>query len=406
MAKKRHLSIDSIIGDDVMTPAASSSSPSGAPVGKHLAQSHLKAKDTIDKLTADLGQERDKHAQEVGRLREQIDDLKASGRDSGDVEQSMKKLRLEAELREKSLLEELNHKKEELAQLEQKLEDSPDEGVFKLDPNRVRRSKFANRNQLAFDDPEFHRDLASIKARNGNEVAAKVRPVTDDPDYDYEVVYGHRRHHATKLAGTPFYAQVEELTDAELVELMHIENQRVNLSAFEEGAQFHQWLDEGLYENPTRLAEDIGESKSFVSQRMAIHQTLPEVVFTALRDPRRLGITAWRELCAAYRAFPDQITAVATELTADINEYTQTSESDVRALFQKMIKATKPAATAKKIQAVSTPSGVPLFSAEKRASGYLVRFDSAGVAEDVQEEALKKLEAYLVELLGGTKKHR
>lgn len=401
MAKKRHLSIDSIIGDDVMTPAASEASASGAPVAKQMAQSHLKAKEKIEKLTDELSRERQLHADEIESLKLQICSLRESGGDAGGLEHAIEQLKQDAEKKEASLLNQLSQQKDQLAELEGKLERAS--GVLELDPNRVRRSKFANRNPLAFDDPDFHRDLATIKSRNGNEIPAKVRPVSDDPAYDYEVVYGHRRHHATKLAGTPFYAQVEKLTDAELVELMHIENQRVNLSAFEEGAQFHQWLDEGLYESPTKLAQDIGESKSFVSQRMAIHQILPEIVFKALRDPRRLGITAWRELCAAYRAFPEQITTVARELTAEVNDYTQTSESDVRALFQKMIKATKPAAAPKQIQTVSTPSGVPLFSTEKRASGYMVRFDSAGVAEDVQEEALKKLEEYLVVLLGGTR---
>jgi len=402
MAKKQHLSLDAIIGDDVMTPAEPVSGPSGAPVGQHLAESHMKAKDAIDQLTSQLKEERSQRADEVKMLQEEVERLRASGLDTGGAEVAVEGSELQAKEREGALLLQLSEAKAELQKLEEKLATFPDKGVFKIDPNRVRRSKFANRDELAFADPDFAGFQESIRANKGNDVPAKVRRVEGDPDHDYEVVYGHRRHQATKLTQTPFYATIHEVSDVELVRFMHMENQRVDLSVFEEGAQFSQWLDSGLYKSATALATDIGESKSFVSQRIAI-QHLPEVVFKALKDPRQLKITAWRELCAAYRESSEKIVAVSTELAATVEDRAPAAEAEVRALFLKIIKSTKAEVQPKQIVSVSTPSGVPLFRTEKRGSGYLVRFDSAGVAEDIQEEALKKLETYLNEMLGGAK---
>lgn len=383
MAKKRHLSASAIIGDDVMSPQ-STASRSEAPVAKHLAQNHQTAKDTIDKLTTEVSQLQ----QELSRAR-----AAEQGAASSDSQEKAKE-------REAELVSQIDSAQAELRSLEKKLEEFPDRGVFELDPNRVRPSRFANRDQLAFRDEDFNDLKQSVREHNGNDIAAKVRRVTNDPNYDYEVVYGHRRHEATKLAGVPFYASIHDLTDLDLVRYMHMENQRLDLSPYEEGAQFLQWMDEGLYKNVTELASAIGESKAFVSQRTAIH-SLPKVVFTALRDPRKLGITAWRDLCAAYRLHPEKINNIAVELATGVDEGTPMEESDVRAILLKMLQANKSEPKVKDIKSVATLSGVPLFSAEKRPSGYLIRLDSSGVGEDVQEEALKQLEMFLLDQLSG-----
>lgn len=339
MSKKKHLSVDSVIDDSVMNASSSQPTKERKPTGSPVGQ-HLA------------------HAHKRA--------------------------------------------KDTIAELTEELESRPKVGIHGLDPNRVRRSKFANRNKLGFEDDAFKELTESVRFHEGNDIAAKVRPISDDPGYDYEVVYGHRRHEATRLAGTPFYATIHELSDRDLVQYMHLENQRLDLSAFEEGAQFIQWLDEGVYSSATELAAAIGESKAFVSQRTAIH-SLPEVVFKALRDPRQLGITAWRELCSAYKNHPGEVSKAAADLSSGIEDYAPAEESDVRSAMQKLIKATKPQAAPKDEKSVFTLSGVPLFRAQKRPSGYVISLDSSGVGEDVQEEALRTLEAFLLDQLSGNK---
>src|SRR5690606_7285007 len=76
-------------------------------------------------------------------------------------------------------------------------------GVQLLDPARIRHSRFRDRVVQGFADRAFEELKASISrptadgTPTGVTMPIKVRPVTDDPDFDYEVVYGHRRHRAT-----------------------------------------------------------------------------------------------------------------------------------------------------------------------------------------------------------------
>ena len=400
MAKKRHLSLDAVIGDDVMTPVAPVSGPSGAPVGQHLAQSHMKAKEAIDDLTSQLNEERALRLVEVTALQKEISRLKESGHDSGDAESSVEISRQEGEMRERALALELEAATTQLSNLEKKLEKNPDKGVFEVDPHQVRRSRFANRNSLAFKDEAFHKLKASIQDENGNDVAVKIRPVSDVPGFNYEVVYGHRRHQATLLAGTPLYATIVDISDANLVRLMHIENQREDLSPFEEGLQFEQWLKEGFYQSSKELAEAINESKDFVSQRLVIN-TLADCVFKALKDPRQLGISAWRNLCAAFKKDPSAILEAAKKLAPANDEFQLASEPEVRDIYAQLIKKEQPARVKPETRTVLLPSGTPLFRLEKKANGYTLQFDSKGVAEDVQEEALAELEKFLAKRLQG-----
>lgn len=394
MAKKKHLSVDNMVGDDVMAPARSPSAPSGAPVTQNLSQTHQRAKEKIETLEARLDEEREGRLKEVSELQQKLDRLNHSGGNPDQIEEAVEQARRASEEREKALLADIDAAREQVLVLEKQLEDVPEDGVYEIDPKRVRRSKFANRNLLAFSDKAFDQLRASIKKHRGNDVAAKVRPVSDDPDFDYEVVYGHRRHQATLLEGMPFYAKIDDIPDAELVQLMHIENQREDLSPFEEAFQFKQWLDEGFYEDATTLAADIEESKSFVSQRMAI-VALPKIIFNALKDPRQLGITGWRELCAAYRNNSDSIIQASSLLASEDDDLQPADKAEVVKNFRKLMSGDKPRAIKAEVKAVTLPSGTPLFKAERKANGYVIKFDNKGVADDIQQEALQELEYFL-----------
>lgn len=398
MAKKKHLSATSMIDDDVMAPAKSASGPSGAPVTQNLSQTHQRAKDQIDTLQSRLDEERRSRQEEVSELQREIERLKNAGGDPAEVEKAVEQAKRDSQEREKELLGEIEAAKEQVEALEKELEDSADSKVHELDPSRVRRSKFANRNLLSFTDEAFSQLRESVQRYKGNDIPAKVRRVHGDPDHEYEVVYGHRRHHATLLEGTPFFAKVTEISDADLVRLMHVENQREDLSPYEEAFQFKQWLDEGLYKNATSLAADIGESKSFVSQRLAIVD-LPKVVFNALKDPRKLGLRSWRDLCSAYRKDAEQLMKNANAMASESDELQLADKSEVDTLYRKLVSREKPVAAKPEVKTISLPSGTPLFKAEKRGTGYSIKFDSKGVAEDIQQEALDELERFLTKRL-------
>jgi len=180
---------------------------------------------------------------------------------------------------------------------------------------------------------------------------------------------------------------------------MHLENQRENLSAFEEALAFKAWLDQGIYRNATELARAINKSKGAVSQRMSITE-LPDVVFRALGDPRQLSLRSWRALCAMYSSDRRPVLlGRAEQLSEGFVEFKPASESEVMKIFRKLTEAAPSPTSKPEVRGFTLPSGTPLFSAKRTAKGYQIAFDSTGVAEDIQEAALEELERFLKERL-------
>jgi ParB family chromosome partitioning protein len=176
--------------------------------------------------------------------------------------------------------------------------------VFKVDPARVRRSPYADRHELAFQDTdvEFEKLCELIKDTAGNTEPAQLRPMKDDPSYDYEVASGHRRHAACLKLHLPLTAIVREMTDAELVRQMSIENSgRTNLSAYERGCNFKLLLAKNVFTSGRDLAARLALSQTTVVSLLKFAE-LPRPIIDAFTDPREIRaewlnplLTAWKD---------------------------------------------------------------------------------------------------------------
>jgi ParB/RepB/Spo0J family partition protein len=147
--------------------------------------------------------------------------------------------------------------------------------------------------QLLFDSPFQPRTRYDQKALN--ELADTIRgvgimqpilarplndmPVTDGsgaPVKTYEIVYGHRRVRAGKLAGeTTAPVIVRNLTDAQSAQLQAIENvQREPLDAIDEAEGFaHYIAAHGV--SKEQLAAEIGRSRTHVYSRLKLLNAVP-----------------------------------------------------------------------------------------------------------------------------------
>lgn len=171
-----------------------------------------------------------------------------------------------------------------------------------VDPNRVRPSAFADRHPAAFEGPEFEEFLEEIKATGGNREPGIVRPVANDPNFDYELAAGHRRHRGTLKLGLPFFTFVRELSDEELLVSMSTENKgRKDLSSFERGRHFAILLNKGVFPSLRKLATALNEPFTTV-QRLTTYGNLSDEVIGAFPDPRAIRrgwvghlVTAFRE---------------------------------------------------------------------------------------------------------------
>lgn len=152
----------------------------------------------------------------------------------------------------------------------------PDE-IIRLPINLVSESPTNPRRH--FDAAGLQELADSIRA-NGIAQPVLVRPTGDS----YELVFGHRRLRAAKLAGEDFIpAMCRQMTSDEAAQLQLVENlQRADVTAAEEAEGFAAMVREhGV--SPEDLAARVGKSRTYVYNRLKLASATPEVL-SAVND--------------------------------------------------------------------------------------------------------------------------
>lgn len=191
-------------------------------------------------------------------------------------------------------------------------------GAQRMDPTKIAPSRWANRHEASFSEPEFKALKDEINQAGGNVQPIMVRPREGAKDGEpvYEIAFGHRRHRACLELGLPVLAVVQPLSDKELFTTMERENRnRRGLSAYEQGVMYQRAIDQGLFSSIRKLAEDISRSHGDVVKAMQIAQ-LPQVVIEAFASPNEIQFAwaatlkrAWEHDQAAVAAAAEQLAA-------------------------------------------------------------------------------------------------
>ena len=174
----------------------------------------------------------------------------------------------------------------ELAALQDSLKGG--ETAIKVDPSRVKRSDYADRHPKAFEGHDFKVFVEDIETTGGNIEPGRVRPLRDNPDYDYELAAGHRRHAACLALNLPFFVLCKDMSDQELVAHMRVENRgRKDLSDFELGRQYARLLEGGVFSSQRHMAAGLGEPLRSLQRLLAFGELDPSIV-SAFPDPRNI----------------------------------------------------------------------------------------------------------------------
>jgi ParB family transcriptional regulator, chromosome partitioning protein len=154
-----------------------------------------------------------------------------------------------------------------------------------VDPALVQLSPWANRHEASFANDAFIEFKKEIAQSRGNVQPIKVRPLArsadaaDSAQSRFELVYGHRRHHACLELGLPVQVLIEPTTDVELFEQMERENRgRQNLSAWEKGLMYSKAQDTKLYPSIRKMAEQLGLSLSIATKSVQLTKFHPSVI--------------------------------------------------------------------------------------------------------------------------------
>lgn len=186
-----------------------------------------------------------------------------------------------------------------------------------VDPKQIRRSKWANRHEHSFSDPDFLALKDEILSAGGNIQPIKIRLVGADEGGDlYEIVFGHRRHQACLDLKLPVLATIENVSDQGLFVEMDRENRsRKNLSPWEQGMMYLKALDDGLFPSQRKLAEAVGIDLSALGKALNLAR-LPSMVIQAFPSPLDIQYRWAKPLTDALAQDGNDVLAKAESLAA------------------------------------------------------------------------------------------
>lgn len=176
---------------------------------------------------------------------------------------------------------------DELAKLRRQIEEDKANGrvIVELDPSRIRRARYTDRDPSFVEDAAFEQLCRSIKD-GGQLMPVGVRATTEE-GWDYETVWGHRRIAACKALGRPVRAVVLQHDDVRAAVLGYSENtRRQGTSLIEQGRFFTALISQGLFAHQRDLAQGLEVSDAQVSTAVRVAE-IPDDILEAIGDWRR-----------------------------------------------------------------------------------------------------------------------
>ncbi|MDP9902378.1 ParB/RepB/Spo0J family partition protein [Variovorax ginsengisoli] len=256
----------------------------------------------------------------------------------------------------------------------------------KLDPKRVKPSRWANRHDDSFTTPEFETLKNDIARAGANVQPIKVRPVGESGE-EFEIVYGHRRHRACLELGLQVFALVETLSEEQLFVEMDRENrERADLRPYEQGEMYRRALDDGLYPSLRRLADALGVAHSNVSRALAIAR-LPREILDAFPSPLEIQYRWSEPLGDALKRDSAAVLALAASLR---DERSAGSSLSAKAVYDRLIDA-RSSTSRRQVMA----GDVKAFTVKESKNGVAIELKAVSPAK------LKAIEEFIVKTLAG-----
>ena len=161
------------------------------------------------------------------------------------------------------------------------------ESIFDIEVSKIKDNPYQPRHEV--EEQSLRELAASIKQHGVLQpiiVTKNVKDTSRGQSVEYQLVAGHRRLEAVKMAGLPFIpAIVRDSTEQQKLELALVENlQRTDLNAMERAQAFRQ-LQEEFDLTHEEIAKKIGKSREFVSNTLRLIN-LPLSIKQGLRQGR------------------------------------------------------------------------------------------------------------------------
>lgn len=248
-----------------------------------------------------------------------------------------------------------------------------------VDPARCRMWPEHNRDYAKLDETRCADLLESLKAQGRQEVPAIVRRLQGDPDADFEVICGARRHwaiswlRAHNYPSFRFLVEIRDLTDEEAFRISDLENRaREDLSDVERARDYLRALERHYGGQQKRMAERLNVSEAWLSRYLDLAR-LPPALLAAFPDPHQLRIKHITLIKPLLRPAErgQRVLERAAELSRQAGEGAGLSPPDViralaRAADAPERSGSAPKRSGKAAAVVTSPSGAPVFRIDER----------------------------------------
>jgi ParB/RepB/Spo0J family partition protein len=159
--------------------------------------------------------------------------------------------------------------------------------------------------------------------QHGQKQPVLGRPIRGDSAYRVELVYGARRLFVAQHLNAGLLVDIREMDDREAFVEMDVENRlRKEVSPYERGMAYKDWLREGYFKSQKDIASALGISAAQVSRLLRFAE-LPAVVIRAFGRQENIRET-WASMLADRCMEPvvkQRMTAVARSLATARNDF-------------------------------------------------------------------------------------
>jgi ParB family chromosome partitioning protein len=277
--------------------------------------------------------------------------------------------------------------------------------------DRCRPWAYHNRDQRLLNEESCGDLIEAFKSEGRQRIPAIVRRLKDDPDFDYEIIAGVRRHWTVQWLNQhnypdfEFLVTVQALTDEEAFRLADIENRaRKDLTDLERARDYLVALDLFYGGKQAAMAERLNVAPAWLSRLLDLAR-MPSVIHDAFGDPTVLKVEHAKNIAPLLRGglATEKVLAEAALLAEGQRDASRAGEallrpSDVVRRLQKAAilrsKPVKPAAAETVLSSTKRPM---LKVVRKRAGGLTIDLLPKSGAE--MSELMSAIESLLADHL-------
>lgn len=275
-----------------------------------------------------------------------------------------------------------------------------------VDPARCRMWEEHNRDYARLSEERCSDIIGTTRGQKSQEVPAIVRRVKDDPNYDFEVICGARRHWSVSwlrqnhYPDTRFLIEIRDLTDEEAFRISDLENRaREDLTSLERAADYLRALGKHYGGSQKAMAKRMDVTETWLSRYLDLAR-LPEELRAAFPDAADLGVKHVSQLKPLLK--PEERKARVLEAARRLATAHAAGEASAPRATPAIIRALTLAADAPKksgspkksgkaaAEVIASKSGRPLVSISRKgrlAVDFTLHLD-AGASRAEAEEAL------------------